>query len=298
MNCKRNSNIELLRLFLMLAIFAYHLITHGIGLKNIGTEEYAETSYTLLFLAVSAFLAPATYCFVFISGFYGLKFGVKKAVYLWFICICVSVLTAIANSLSWHTPLKIDQTVLLPLATGKWWFMTNYLELLLLTPFVNKGIACLDKKTYRGLLFLLFIYNTLTLAKALPNLGSNLLGLLNIYLLAAYLRKYEVRLQKKTVLATFFVCSILLVVLISVVYTKLPSHLNWTFVLLSYNNPLIIGMAVSLFYMVYNIKSHHSMLINKISQPAVFIYLVTEGLRPHIYTSLITPPFFKKCYSV
>lgn len=290
MHKDRNSNIELLRLLLMVGILVYHLIIHGIGLKYLGTSNYSADANTLPLLIASGLLAPATYCFVFITGYYGLNMTFKKVLYLVFTCFTISIATTAMNSILWHTPMKIDQTVLLPLATGKWWFMTNYLELMLLSPFINKGIAELDRRKYKLLLLVLFSYNALTLAKALPNLGSNLLGLINVYLLASYMKKYEKNLSWIKSLCLLFVLVIALASILTLVYLLVPSHHNWTLVLLSYNNPLIVGMAVAVFFMAKGLKPLHSKLINRCCQPALFIYLISEGLRPNIYKHLVLPP--------
>lgn len=108
---ERNSNIELLRLLLMVGILVYHLIIHGVGLKSLGTGEYVPDANTLLLLVTSGLLAPATYCFVFITGYYGLNMTVKKVFYLVFVCLSVSLLTTFANSFLWHTPMKLDVSV-------------------------------------------------------------------------------------------------------------------------------------------------------------------------------------------
>ena len=38
MGQKRNTNIEVLRLVLMMAIFCWHILVHGYGFKNIGGD--------------------------------------------------------------------------------------------------------------------------------------------------------------------------------------------------------------------------------------------------------------------
>lgn len=69
--------MEVLRLVLMLAIFAWHILVHGYGFKDVAQSGMALTGNGAGIILASLF-APATYCFMFISGYYGMKFSVKK----------------------------------------------------------------------------------------------------------------------------------------------------------------------------------------------------------------------------
>lgn len=81
----RNSNIEILRFALMIAIFLWHLLMHGCGFKDIGHVEYGYNIH--LTLVLSALFAPAVNCFMFISGWFGIKFKIEKVVKLSIVCI-------------------------------------------------------------------------------------------------------------------------------------------------------------------------------------------------------------------
>lgn len=85
----RNTNIEVFRLLLMLSIFCWHILMHGVGLKNM-SDGYVNDFVYKAFLC--AFFAPATYCFMFVSGFYGINFSLKKLGKLEHSLIIVSLL--------------------------------------------------------------------------------------------------------------------------------------------------------------------------------------------------------------
>lgn len=67
--------MEVLRLVLMLAIFAWHILVHGYGFKDVAQSGMALTGNGACIILAPLF-APATYCFMFISGYYGMKFSV------------------------------------------------------------------------------------------------------------------------------------------------------------------------------------------------------------------------------
>ncbi len=69
--------MEVLRLVLMLAIFAWHILVHGYGFKDVAQNGMALTGNGACIILAPLF-TPATYCFMFISGYYGMKFSVKK----------------------------------------------------------------------------------------------------------------------------------------------------------------------------------------------------------------------------
>ena len=87
----RNTNIELLRLLCMLMIFVCHILVHGYSLKNVDGELIAINNIQLILLSV---LSPATYCFMFISGWYGITYSKKRLMHILYLCF-----TAIAISL-------------------------------------------------------------------------------------------------------------------------------------------------------------------------------------------------------
>lgn len=53
---KRDSNIELLRIVLMLMIITHHVIVHGLGLRQISTPEYKISFSTYWELAINSFV--------------------------------------------------------------------------------------------------------------------------------------------------------------------------------------------------------------------------------------------------
>lgn len=50
------------------------------------------------------------------------------------------------------------------------------------------------------------------------------------------------------------------------------------FTLLNYNTPLVMTMAITVFYYVKGMTPHCSPKINTLLKPVLFIYLITDGL--------------------
>lgn len=68
----RQSNIELLRIIIMFAIFINHMTSHGIMLDNVYSSQYTFIQQRLYTIDVT-FWIPAAMIFVFISGYFGIN---------------------------------------------------------------------------------------------------------------------------------------------------------------------------------------------------------------------------------
>ena len=73
---ERNSNIEMLRLLLMLFICYWHFVIYGLGFHDLGKANYDYNTAVTTFWC--SLFVPAVNCFVFISGWYGMRFKIKK----------------------------------------------------------------------------------------------------------------------------------------------------------------------------------------------------------------------------
>lgn len=275
MENKRNTNVEVLRLVLMLAILCWHILVHGYGFKDIGGGKMENLSDEVGITLTSLF-APATYCFMFISGYYGLKFSVKKAISLELWLILTALLTCFAGSY-FFDKLSILEFVraCFPVSTGKWWFMTCYMQIFILTPLLNKGIEKLSKKSFLLLLVLLLANQFLSFLRFQSNGGSSTLGLLMIFLLGRYFCIYKIEIKKNIAQILFLACWVSLIGLMLLANKFYKIHV---FTLLNYNTPLVMIMAISVFYYVKGMTPHCSSKINTLLKPVLFIYLITDGL--------------------
>ena len=174
---KREQSIELLRIVLMILIvfghfmlFGYHSRTNSDGTLNL-----------------SAYLSPLYLyhvdAFVFISGYFGISLKWRKFILL-IVKMVIYSLFAIGLASLLMPDFKITVSSLLnnmyPLSACDWWFMAQYLFLMLLSPFINAGMEKLDRKQA----------TILTIVLYLSWLRCTSVLLLFIYILGRYLRKY------------------------------------------------------------------------------------------------------------
>lgn len=267
--------MEVLRLVLMLAIFAWHILVHGYGFKDVAQNGMALTGNGACIILAPLF-APATYCFMFISGYYGMKFSVKKGLTIELWLLITSLLTFfICTFFFWPFSSGGFFKACFPISSKRWWFMTYYMIIFLLSPILNRGCESLDKNGFLLIISLLVLYQTISFIRIEPSGGCNFLGLLTIFLMGRYFRIHKIEIERKKALTIFLSCW---AGLIGLLFLSAHCFRKWVFILLSYNTPLLMSMSVTLFYFVKGLKPRYSLKVNKLLRPVLFIYLITDGL--------------------
>lgn len=276
---ERNSNIEILRFALMCAIFIWHIIVHGLGYADIGNGSSYPYNMDWTIVSVSL-LCPAVNCFMFISGWYGIKFTRRKLFTLLIITLFSSLIGAMVLYFVHGNITYRDLYVhFFPISTKCWWFMTAYMMVFLVSPFIEWGIKSIPKSDLMAIMLLM----TMVLFFSIPaycNFGSSFFGLLYIYMMGRLMQKYHLYLTFKKAFVCFFLSAAILIVIQKGVL-ELTGPSKYLFYVLQYNNPLIVLEGVSLFFMVYSIPPSHSKVLNGLLVPNLCIYLFSEVLLPY-----------------
>ena len=212
----RNSNIELLRVIAMLMIVALHYFNQG-GILD--AAVYGEPNYTFVWLMESlSFVSVNVY--VLISGWMlsastaPVKLG--KVVRLILQVVFYSVGIYLIACVFGVVPFNVKSLIfgyLFPITHGEYWFATVYVVLYLISPFLNKAISVLSKKEHQLLLLILGIVFSIIPTVFFfsgnsvgVNSGYSLVWFVFLYLLASYLRKYDVHFSQKWLLPLFLGC--------------------------------------------------------------------------------------------
>lgn len=205
---KREANIELLRIVLMIMIISYHFFSFYIQ----GTYSSNQSLFFTKLLFTSA-TAMAVDCFVFISGFYGLKFKLKQVVSLtlqaiFYSYICFAILVFTKPDL---ININFFFKYLFPISSSVWWFITTYILLYFLAPFLNSGIKILSKTQFQILLVGFLFLNCFSNFFFDLEMAGHLVNFIFIYLLARFMNIYKITVRHSLILyiliviLTFFV---------------------------------------------------------------------------------------------
>ena len=184
----RNSNFELLRILLTFMIIALHYTAQS-GARDL------PVSYNFIFtILVSSAGRMAVSCFVILGAFFlvDLDFRFERIVRIWLQSLFYTTIIHLILKYFQITEVSTKTLVmsLLPFYGLSLWYVSYYIGLLFLSPFLNVLIKNLSHQLYVALLVIL-----LTLGSIIPSLihlGGPLehtfIWFCTLYLLAGYLK--------------------------------------------------------------------------------------------------------------
>lgn len=172
---------------------------------------------------------------------------------------------------------------LLPITSGRYPFITNYIGLYLLSPFLNVVANNLTEKRYKHLLIILFI-----LTSVLPTFGLGAFSLtftwfIFLYLCGGYIKKYPIKISKRKYLFLVISVALYLLIMLSVV---LFNYLGLKYSFFSdHARHFIAGCSIPmflfslcLFIFFANINIGRNRCINIIAKTTLGIFLLHDGL--------------------
>lgn len=270
----RNSSVELLRFLMMLMLCFWHILMHGYGLKGMDAGT-AMPSYNQL--ALLALLAFPVDCFIFISGFYGIKLKWEKVIRLFlqasfFYLLCV----ILRNILHLGSPLAsgIILVNFLPIANWAWWFLAWYMMLMLLSPIIEQGIRSISQRQFTMILVGIVVLNCFGTWLNRLHSGSDFVGLLTIYLIGRYMSQRKPEISK--IKAGLFLFASTITLLLLLLVTQYTGKIYFTWTLLSFCSPLVVVQAIAVFYLVKGINLRYTRMFNFLGAHCFAIYLITE----------------------
>ena len=154
---KRERNCEVLRTVAMFFIVVYHCLTHGVG----DGYEFSSTSPICLTNALSSdlmlvFSSIAVNLYVMISGYFlvDLNFKASRIVRTWSVACFYSFIIALLFMTLCLIPFNLLSLFksLFPISFDAYWFVTQYIGMLILSPFLAIMVRNLTYRQYFALL--------------------------------------------------------------------------------------------------------------------------------------------------
>lgn len=279
MKKSRDSRFELLRIISMILIVISHF--------SLESANYWENSGTPLdavkIMYFDVLGQPGAIIFFMISGYFffqkdNYKEQRNKAkiqvIKTWkkMFFYSVSVLLIIWYIYKQPT-LKQIATALLPFSFNEYWFITCYIILMLLTPWINKLIKLMNYITFLELLILLFVL----MFPALLNGGiiNNVLLAFSGYLTGAFIKRFKSHIdeisnwQIITILVVTYLIMLLSVLVARVIGISVFHSAHFT------HFPLSYILALCLFLLFSRLKPFSNLCINILASGAFAVYLIT-----------------------
>ena len=310
----RQSGIELLRILLMLQVVFLHVCLYG-EYSSMAKHNFSPLHKALYYLIFLSSRCPV-YVYIVIFGYFSVtsnktlrdlksKF-LKTYLPMIFYSLSIPVLGQILGL--WQLGNITKVRMFFPFLSRVWYFMTLYLLVLVLSPFINKSLTAISKKQYTHLVVILFFMFSLWTSFAqleqthnvirLDNIfdvygGKSLYGFVYMYVLGGYLRLHVPcnNKAKFRYLLAFAALTFVNAVLCKFVYSYSDiSSVN--------NNPFVVlqGLCLVLFFRDLKFKSK---TVNFIASANLGVYMIHEHflVRDKIWNDWLEVLHHKSFYS-
>lgn len=291
---KRDVGVDLARVIATLFVVTLHVLGQG-GILQ-ASDPNTPTYWVAWFLEIFSYCAVN--CFALISGYVMINRPVRKRniINLWFQVFFYSVLFSALFFIFVPKTATVKNIVfsVFPVISKQWWYVSAYFALFFFMPFLNTAINGLSKNTVKGFLAVVLlcvcVIGCLISADAfIFNSGYSAIWLMFLYILGAYIKKYDVKTKTTALKSLFGFISVIVLTFLS----KLMIHFTpitffgepkRTDVFVSYTSVTIVLAAVFLLLFCLNVK------INVFSKKViVFFAPATLG----VYLIHVHPLFFQ-----
>lgn len=284
----RESNMELLRIVSMLLIIIFHYVFNS-------NFQYSELTINNLLIESCWFLGElGVNVFILITGYYLCKssFSLKKIILIICEVFFYNILNVIIGIRIGAISSFGDIGYVFPIMTEKYWFITSYLLIYVLSPYFNKLIGLFKKNEYQKFLIIIlgiwcviptifgFFYNT----SEILLFYNRFIWLSIMYFVGAYIRIYNIKCldTKKKCIITYAVTLFIMVLSIVFInnfndyFTRIGTTKAvyfWT-----PNNILMLIFSLSFFVFFTKLKIKNNKVINMVASTTLGIYLLHDGV--------------------
>jgi len=313
MAAERKYNLDLLRILSMVFVVCLHYLGVGGAYYNIYDGDLSQI--TLNFAAASAIEALAIVgvnCFVLISGYFLItsSFKPKKILDLYLNTIFYTLIFFVLNVIFFGFGFSEMIGSVLPILMSTYWFITVYIALYLVSPYINKLCENMTQKQHLTLIIILVCIfsvwkSILPIAETIDTRkGYSLTWFIVLYLIGAYVRKYNLQLFKRNgfnLLAYFLIslasaCVKLMAIVASTKISMLAEGQN-----LFYHYDSITVLSASVFLFVFfsrlNVGSPKVGRVIGFVAPSVFsVYIIHENFlwRERLWNGLLRAETMKE----
>lgn len=291
----RMANLELLRCVAMLMVVALHYLGKGELLPEL-TDSGMGTMGIAAWL-MESFCIVAVNVYMFISGYFlcTSSFKPSRLAQLWLQIWTYSVAFGLIGALTGVLREEVFDihyllTVLFPVTMGHYWFMTAYVFLYLLLPFVGAAVKKMSKQQLRLSLALLLavfciVKSVLPVRLEMDALGYDCLWYLCVFLAAAYVRRFGIPfLEKKGRGLLLYLGGCLLVFggtfVLREIYLRTGGLGSRIKMCLEYNHVLPFLAAVGLFgaFSRLRVQGRTARIVNGLAPYTLGVYLLHENI--------------------
>lgn len=289
----RESNIELLRIVVMLFVLIQHANFLGVGAPSQEACAGSPLDSFVRFL-IQGLTIVAVNVFVIISGWFGIKPSLEKLLsflfQVFFFTLGIPVVYGLFTGWDHISASTIIKGLLI---TKGFWFIKSYMLLFILSPVLNSFSEKASKREFLTVILGFLAFQTIYgWSDSAPEFayGYSTLSFAWLYLTARFLRKFPLKIShSRGICLCIYLTSALLVAMMAYVVARweiYPKHgMSLVF---SYINPLITLGAFALFFTFENIKGFRSSFVNWVAVSSLAVYVIhTSSIVWHPYLDTV-----------
>ena len=288
----RSTNIEILRIILMMMVIGVHYNLIGMGNAFLYTAK-ANTNVLIAYILESICIVCVD-TFIIITGYFQVE--KKKIDKSKIIKLIITVLFFnLIQYLIFISIYKIKfnfHSLLLSTISGKW-FIIIYLALYILSPYINKLINSISMRDFKKLLIALImifiVYQTFLsyISMFVPVIGWSaiidkgidpgytFINFTVLYFIGAYLKKSNFNPQIKKSVLIYILSTIF--IFLSWYLLSISKYKNYADNAFYYNNIFVVLSSISLFLMFNKIKIKNNRIINFISKHNITVFILSTS---------------------
>lgn len=260
----------------MFGVLLVHSDFGALGLPD-SRELESETFYSVTRTIIEAFAIVSVNVFILISGWFGINFKWESLFKLLFQCmffffsIYLTLVVVGAEQLNsrgiWKCLMLGDNA----------WFVKCYIGLLIVAPIINTFVKSADRRTFRSLLILFFMFQSIfgwfsNGAQFITD-GYSVFSFSGLYMLARYIRIHSPRWASGSALTDIIIyVTLSLLTAVIMLSGAFLDKINIIAIMFRYTSPIMIAAAVFLL-LGFNKMQFVSKPINTIAASCFSVYL-------------------------
>ncbi len=222
------------------------------------------------------------------------KYSIKKYLRLegevWFYSVIALGVSILFSKAGYNGGIMTVIKAVLPVLMNEYWFVTSFIVLMILSPFLNFVIQNLKQNQYRTLLFVLFILCSVIPTFVSSDLTSSLTWFVFLYLTAGYVRFYHNdfagnNARRHALIGILGIvilwCSSTLINWVGI-YLGKERVLSYSRHFMSMESIIVLVIAYELFMTFLCMKKFSNNIVNKIAGAAFGVYLIHDNVNLRI----------------
>lgn len=290
----RETGFEILRIVSMFFICCVHVLNYGEMLNNAVGSVNSVFAMKLIY----ALFTTSVNIFILISGYFMInkKLNFKRLFSLWIQVLFYSVVSYIIAVLAFKKAFNWKEFLFsfMPIINKKFWFISAYFVICLISPFLNNMIKNSSEKQMKFLMIGILIFVYITTRFNIKNIaglenGYSILWFIILYITGAYFKLYPPKWNKGRIGTIYLVCMFATWAMFAY-----PQTSKFSFLYMckpEYNSPLVFIASVCIFLMFRDVYVKNSKLHKTIcflSSCMLGVYLFQESyIKYNLYFDIL-----------